>query len=113
MAIVEDYIAKFESPQKEALERIDSIVKELAPQAKEALSYDMPAYKVGDEYLIWFAAFKNHVSIFPTSDEMVKALGEEVAKHRTSTGTLQFKLNEPLPEELIKNIVNWRLQNLG
>jgi uncharacterized protein YdhG (YjbR/CyaY superfamily) len=113
MNILKNYIAQFGSPHKEALLRIQSLVIELAPQATEALSYNMPAYKINGEYLIWFAAFKNHISIFPTSDDMVRELGEEVARRRTSTGTLQFTIKDPLPEDLIKDVIRYRLRRIA
>lgn len=110
MPIVDEYIQKFSSPQREALEKIRDIVMRLAPDAREALSYNMPAYRLGDQYLVWFAAFKGHVSIFPASDEMAQALGDDLARLRKSKGTIQFPLARPLPDSLIEEIVRYRLQ---
>lgn len=113
MSIVNDYIKAFDSPQKEGLELIRDITTTVAPQAQEAISYNMPAYKIDGQYLIWFAAFKHHISIFPASDKMVAALGGQLAKLRTSTGTIQFSLDKPLPEDLIRHIVRYRLEHIG
>ena|SRR5258708_6123084 len=113
MTIVEDYMRGLVPLQRDALEQIRDIVLEIAPDAREALSYNMPAYKVADQYLIWFAAFKRHISIFPASDDMVEDLGEEVGKFRTSTGTLQFPMKEPLPEATIRKIVRYRLSGIS
>lgn len=70
----------------------------------------MPAYRLGDQYLVWFAAFKGHVSVFPASDEMVQALGDDLARLRKSKGTIQFSLARPLPDPLIEEVVRYRLR---
>lgn len=73
------------------------------------ISYGIPTFKHKGKPLIYFGAFKDHMSIFPASDETIKAIGEELGKFRTSKGTLQFTEDRPIPEVIIKQIIKYRL----
>ena len=79
-----------------------------APDAQEAISYGIPTFKLHGN-LVHFAAFKTHISFFPMSSPM-EAFKEEVAEYKTGPGTLQFPLDEPLPLELIRRIVQYRVK---
>ena len=111
MSAIDEYLKNVSTPQKAALERVRKVVKQIVPDAEEVISYGMPAFKVNKQYLIYFAAFKNHMSIFPTADPMIAAIGE-LSKFRTSKGTLQFTEDNPIPEPLIKEIITHRLKAL-
>lgn len=111
MSKVDDYLAKISSPQKDELERVRQIVKQSCPEAEETISYGMPAFKYVGKYLVGFAAFKNHMSLFPTPGP-IAALKDKLKSFNTSKGTIQFTTENPLPESLIKEIIKHRINNI-
>lgn len=108
MSIVNEYLIKLNVPQRTELERIRSIVQRTVPEAKESMSYGMPVFKYKEKYLIGFAAFKNHMSIFPGS-EGVEAVKDTVAGFKTSKGTIQFTTDNPLPKPLVEKLLRLRV----
>ncbi len=108
MSVIDDYLKNIEPRQKAELERIRSIVKKLVPDAEETFSYGMPTYKYKNRPLIYFAAFKNHMSIFPTAGP-AEALKDKLAGYKLSKGTIQFTVEKPLPETIIKELITLRL----
>ncbi len=105
---VDQYIGSFPEVIQKRLEEVRAVIKSVAPLAKEGISYGMPAYKFHGQ-LIYFSGFKNHIGLYPMSDQMVEAI-PEVAKFRTSKGTAQFKHDQSLPLELVKKMVKFRLE---
>ncbi|MCL4208315.1 DUF1801 domain-containing protein [Patescibacteria group bacterium] len=105
---VDQYIGSFPEEIQKRLEQVRAIIKSVAPLAKEAISYGIPGYKFHGQ-LIYFSGFKSHIGLYPMSDQMVEAI-PEVAQFRTSKGTAQFKHDQPLPLELVKKIVKFRLE---
>lgn len=105
---MDDYLATVSPSQRAELERIRGIVKQVAPDAEELISYGLPAFKYNKRPLLYFGAFKNHMSLFPTSGP-TKALKDKLKDFTVSKGTIQFTLEKPLPESLIKEIVQHRL----
>jgi uncharacterized protein YdhG (YjbR/CyaY superfamily) len=75
----------------------------------EGIAYDMPAYRLGGRFMCSFAAFKRHYSLFPASEAVVEALGDEVAPFVKGRGTLQFPADRPLPLDLVTRIVAIRV----
>ena len=82
------------------------IVGETVPNATETISYNMPAFRQ-NQILVYYAAFKDHISLFPTPSPF-RAFQAELSKYKTSKGTIQFPLDKPIPKILIKNIVKFR-----
>lgn len=109
MATVDDYLALVKPSQRNILEAFRKMVKELVPDAEESVSYGVPTFKYQKKPLIYYAAFANHMSIYPASDEMVAVVGKELADFRTSTGTLQFTETKQIPATLLKKIIQFRL----
>ena len=106
------YIAIFPPKIRAILKKIRATVKKAAPQATEKISYRMPAF-FQDGILIYFAAFKNHIGVFPPVREDA-ALLKQIAPFAGPKGNLQFPLDEPIPLNLITRIVKLRLeQNLA
>jgi uncharacterized protein YdhG (YjbR/CyaY superfamily) len=112
MSAIDDYLQALDPQQKAELERIRKIAKTLVPDAEESISYDMPALKYKGKPLIYFAAFKNHMSIFPTPGP-IETMSAELAAYKTSRGTLQFTVDNPIPEALLKELITARLQRIG
>jgi uncharacterized protein YdhG (YjbR/CyaY superfamily) len=109
---IDEYIATFPRDIQEILEKIRRTIQESAPNAKEAISYQMPTFKLNGN-LVHFAAFKNHIGFFPTPSG-ISRFKKELSHYETSKGTVRFPLNEPIPFDLIRKIVKYRVkENLG
>jgi uncharacterized protein YdhG (YjbR/CyaY superfamily) len=106
---VEAYMAAAPEDRRVGLEDLRRVVTAAAPQAEECIAYDMPAYRLHGRFVVSFAAFKRHYSLFPASQVVIDTLGAEVAPHVKGRGTLQFPSSEPLPLDLIARIVRIRL----
>lgn len=111
MSIIDEYLSHATSAQKNELERVRKIVKGVVPEATEELSYGIPAFKFKDKYLMGFAIFKDHLSIFPGAMP-IDLLKNKLHNYKTSKGTIQFTLENPLSEALIKEIVVICLANI-
>src|SRR4051812_3318479 len=90
MPTIDEYHDQLNATQKAEFERIREIVKQVVPEAEERMSYGMPTFKYKQRPLLYFGAFKHHMSLFPASGKVIESLGEDLAKFRTSKGTLQF-----------------------
>jgi uncharacterized protein YdhG (YjbR/CyaY superfamily) len=107
-ATVDEYIAAFPSDVQLILQEIRSTIKRAAPQAEEKISYKMPAFTLAG-VLIYFAAFKKHIGVFPPVRGDQK-LSKQIARYRGEKGNLKFPLDEPIPYELISKIVKFRVK---
>lgn len=105
---VDEYIAMQPETIQPALEKIRQVIRKAAPKAEESISYQMPGYKQNGP-LVYFGAFKNHYSFFPTSTP-VKAFADQLKKYKSSKGTIQFAYDEPLPVKLISDIVKFKVR---
>jgi uncharacterized protein YdhG (YjbR/CyaY superfamily) len=105
---VDEYLARVREPARSTLKKVRAAIRSaLPPKATETISYGMPAFKY-KQTLIWFAAFANHCSIFPTAT-VIEQFKNELKGFTTSKGTIQFPTNKPLPSALIKKLVKVRL----
>ncbi|HEX7259820.1 MAG TPA: DUF1801 domain-containing protein [Candidatus Saccharimonadia bacterium] len=104
MSVIDEYLNNVSASHKTELERIRSIIHKTVPEAEEVISYGIPAFKYHKKYLIGFAAFKTHMSVFPGS-EPVAAVKEKLANFRLSKGTIQFTKEHPIPEPILKEII--------
>lgn len=105
---INEYIASFPENVQKLLEQVRSIIKKAAPEATETISYAMPTFKLNG-ILVHFAAFQNHIGFYalPSGNE---AFQKELSAYKTGKGSIQFPLDEPLPEALITKIVKFRVQ---
>ncbi|GMQ31095.1 iron chaperone [Algoriphagus confluentis] len=103
---VEEYLSWFEGPIREKLDQIRALLKEVLPEAKEVISYHMPAYRT-TEILVYFAAAKKHLGFYPTASPEVE-FKKELQSYVTSKGAVQFPYDQPLPMDLIRNIALFR-----
>ncbi len=104
MTPIDTYFENVAPAEKAALERIRSVVKILAPQVEEVISYGMPVFKHKGKYLIGMSQFKDHLSIFPGSGP-VESLAKELSEFKTSKGTIQFTVEKPISDDLLKLVV--------
>lgn len=107
MSAVDEYLKVVAEPQKAQLERVRKIVRQLVPEAEEVISYGMPGFTYKNKYLMGYAAFKDHLSLFPTSAP-VEALKAKLKDFKLSKGTIQFTVAKPVPETLIQELVKIR-----
>ena len=105
---VDEYISTFPKNVQAILQKLRQTIKEAAPGAEEVISYQMPAFKLNG-VLLWFAAFKDHISLFPKVSA-IEAFKEKLANYEISKGTIRFPLNKPIPFNLIKEIVQFRVK---
>src|SRR5438105_14624576 len=101
-ATVGAYIKRFPEPTAKLLEQIRSTIRNAAPDATEKISYGIPTF-YDNGNLVHFAAFKNHIGLFPTPSA-IEAFQKELKPYKTSKGTVQLPLADPLPLKLIERI---------
>ena len=105
---VDDYLAGVPQPARGTLKKMRAMIRSaVPPEATETISYGMPAYK-HNGVLVWFAAFSNHCSFFPTAS-VIEAFKNELKGFSTSKGTIQFHTDKPLPAALVKKMVKLRV----
>ncbi|HEX5008536.1 MAG TPA: DUF1801 domain-containing protein [Hyphomonadaceae bacterium] len=108
---VDHWLSRLEPRQRAALEKLRAQTKAAAPGAEEVISYGQPTFKLHG-HLVAFGAFKNHLSFFPMSSTLIRQI-PEAAPFATSSGTLQFQPDKPIPAALVKTLVKARVaQNL-
>ncbi len=105
---IDDYIARYPKEIQQILKKMRQTIRAAAPQAAETISYQMPAFTLHGN-LVYFAAFKDHVSFFPTSSGVAK-FKKELAGYKGSKGTIQFPPDKPIPYGLIGRIVKFRVK---
>jgi uncharacterized protein YdhG (YjbR/CyaY superfamily) len=105
---VDRYIIAFPPDVRERLEILRETIRQAAPEAKEIMSYGMPAFKM-KRILIYYAAFKNHIGFYPTPSG-IEAFKQEFKALKWSKGAVQFPHDQPLPLDLVERIVKFRVQ---
>ncbi|HSQ79335.1 MAG TPA: DUF1801 domain-containing protein [Candidatus Bathyarchaeia archaeon] len=103
---IDEYLEAFPEDIRRRLQELRAAIAAAAPEARERISYRMPAFDL-DGVLVYFAAFKDHISLFPTASG-VQAFRRELAPYRVSKGTVHFPLDRPLPLKLVARIVKFR-----
>ena len=104
---IDDYIAAKPFEKRDVLEKMRSAIQRAAPKATEVISYGMPAFKQ-EGILVYFAAFKNHYGLYPTSSPIV-IFKKELMPYKVSKGAIRFPTKKPLPIRLIQAIVKFRI----
>jgi uncharacterized protein YdhG (YjbR/CyaY superfamily) len=108
---VDEYLAGVPEPARSALNKIRAAIRSaVPPEATETISYRMPAFK-HKGVLVWFAAFSNHCSLFPTAS-IIEAFKNELKGFSTSKGTIHFPMDKPVPAALIKKLVKARVAQI-
>ncbi len=106
---IDEYIAGFPKDIQSKLQALRTTIRQAAPEAEEALSYQMPTFKLAGKNLVHFAAFKNHIGFYPAPSG-IEAFKKELSVYKTSKGAVQFPLDQPLPLKLITRIVKFRVK---
>jgi uncharacterized protein YdhG (YjbR/CyaY superfamily) len=106
---IDKYISTFPKDVQKELETIRETIIKTAPEAEESISYQIPTFKINGRYLIYFAGFKNHVSIYP-APRAAAEFKKELSEYKGGKGTVQFPLDKPIPLSLIRRIVKYRIK---
>ncbi|MEA2657300.1 MAG: hypothetical protein QOI23_2665 [Chloroflexota bacterium] len=109
---IDDYLAKLEEPKRSTLELLRRTILGIVPKAEECISYQVPAFRVDAQVIAGFAAFKNHLSYLPFSGSVLSQLSEELEGYDKTASALHFPVDRPLPESLVKKLINVRLGDL-
>ena len=100
---IDEYISLQPIEKQEELQKFRELIKAVVPDAIETISYQMPAFKT-EKVIVWFAAYKNHYGFYPYPKTIV-AFEDQLTGYKTSKGAIQFPIDEPLPEDLIRKMV--------
>ena len=105
---IDEYIATFPKDIQELLEAIRATINAAAPGAEERIGYQMPTFALNGN-LVYFAATKNHIGLYPASSGVPEAFKDELSKYKGTKGSVHFPYGQPLPMELITTIVQFRV----
>ena len=105
---IDDYISGFPESVQAILQEIRRVIREAAPQATEAIKYRIPTLVLGGN-LVHFAAFERHIGFYPTPSG-IERFKEELAGYKGAKGSVQFPLHEPIPYDLIRRVVEFRVK---
>jgi uncharacterized protein YdhG (YjbR/CyaY superfamily) len=109
-ATVDDYLATLPADRRAGVEELRRTVNAAAPEATETIAYQMPALRShGGQFLVSYAAYQRHYSLFPASGAVIAALGDELTPYLAGKGTFHFPASQPIPTELVTRIVKIRL----
>ena len=109
---VEGYLADQPKDVRETLESVRRSVLAVVPDATERIGYGMPGFYVDGHPLVYFAAFKEHCSLFPASGGVIEKLADDLQGYGLAKGTIRFPIGEPLPPALVEKIVKAKLEEL-
>lgn len=106
---IDEYHAMFPTKLQERMQQIREIVNEAVPGVEEVISYQIPAFKIGKAFLIYYSAYTNHISLSsPWSEALLKEFADDLTAYKVSKSAIQFPNDQPLPLDLIKRIVLFR-----
>jgi len=110
---IDEYVARFPPETQEVLETLRALIKAAAPDATETISYAMPTFDLNGHHLVHFAGYEKHIGFYPVPSG-IEAFEEELKPYKSGKGSVQFPLGQPLPADLIRRIVEFRVEeNLG
>jgi uncharacterized protein YdhG (YjbR/CyaY superfamily) len=110
---VDEYIASQPDTVQGILERVRSAIRKAVPGTTEVISYKIPAYKLHDSPVLYFAGWKQHYSLYPATERVVAAFKNELASYQVNKGTIRFPLSQPVPVKLIEQIAKFRVKEVA
>jgi len=109
---VDTYLATRPAEQRDLLESVRRRVKELVPDAEETISYDMPAFKLGGRFLLSYAGWKSHCSLYPLTDSFLSSHADEIEPFDRTKGSLHFTPQKPLPDRVLDDLILARVADV-
>ena len=106
---VDEYISQFPEETQKILQEIRNLIKKIAPDCEENISYGMPAYKTNGKPLVYFAGYKHYIGFYATPNAH-EAFKRELSEFKQGKGSVQFPLNQPMPYNLIKRMIKFKIQ---
>ena len=106
---IDEYIAEFPAATQDVLRRMRTLIRASAPDAVETISYAIPTFDLNGRHLVHFAGFERHIGFYPTASG-VEAFRGELTGYKCAKGSVQFPLGEPLPVDLIRRMVRFRVE---
>jgi uncharacterized protein YdhG (YjbR/CyaY superfamily) len=110
---VDEYIATHREDVQAILQLVRSTIRKAVPGAEEAISYQIPAYKLHGRPVLYFAGWKRHYSLYPATCHLVEALNDDLAPYKVNKGTIRFPLSQPVPVKVIERIAKFRAKEAG
>jgi len=108
-ASVDEYISGFPAETQTLLNEMRALIRACAPDATETMSYAIPTFDLNGRHLVHFAGYEHHIGLYPTSSG-IAAFEAELTPYKSARGSVQFPLDEPLPADLIRRMVVFRLE---
>lgn len=105
---IDEYVGAFPPDVQKLLQDVRATIRAAAPEAAETISYSMPTFDLNGRHLVHFAAFKNHIGLYPTPSG-IEAFEEELRPYKSGKGSLQLPMDRPLPLDLVSRIVRFRV----
>jgi len=106
---IDEYIRTFPKEVQGILEKMRQTIRKAAPEAVETISYQMPTFKLNGKSLVYFAGYKNHIGFYPIPSG-VEAFKQELSPYKKGKGSVQFPIDKPLPFDLVRRIVQFRVK---
>ena len=110
---VDEYIASQPEASQRALKRVRSTIRKALPGAEEAISYQIPTYKLNGRAVLYFAGWKQHYSLYPSTARVVAAFKDDLASYEVNKGTIRFPLSQAVPVKLIEGIAKVRAKEVA
>jgi len=108
---IDEYIKTFPKDVQSILEKMRETIRKASPEATEAISYQIPTFKLNGKNLVHFAAWKHHIGFYPTSSG-TEGFKKELSRYNAAKGSVQFPIGEPIPYDLVKKIVIFRMKEI-
>jgi uncharacterized protein YdhG (YjbR/CyaY superfamily) len=109
---IDEYIAGFPEETRRLLEEMRALIRDVAPEATETISYAIPTFDLHGKHLVHFAGYAKHIGFYPVPSGM-SAFSEELSAYKRGKGSAQFPLGQPLPADLIRRIVQFRVDEIS